>query len=189
MTQQAQRRAETPPAFLLPAALLAKGYRLRAERDDDIPFLMALYASTREAELAAVPWSAAQKTAFLTSQFEAQRFHYRTFYPNTAFDVIECNGVAVGRLYVDVRVTHIHVIDIALVPEMRGAGTGTALMRALQDYARDLAMGLDLFVEKFNPALRLYRRLGFFDIADHGFQIEMEWLPEGAPQGDQLNSA
>jgi ribosomal protein S18 acetylase RimI-like enzyme len=178
MAVKARARTEPPPAFALPAALIAQNYRLRAERDDDIPFLMALYASTREAELAPVPWSAEQKAAFLASQFEAQRVHYRKFFPATAFDVIERDGVPVGRLYVDVRVTHIHVIDIALLPGVRGQGVGTALMRALQDYARDLAMGLDLFVEKFNPALRLYRRLGFAGIADHDVQIEMEWLPQ-----------
>lgn len=178
MSANAQVRTEPPPAFTLPAALLSQGYRLRNERDDDIPFLMGLYASTRETELAGIPWSTEQKAAFLVSQFQAQRHHYRTFFPGTSFDVIECDGTPVGRLYVDVRVTHIHVIDIALMPEARGRGTGTTLMTALQDYARELAMGLDLFVEKYNPALRLYRRLGFIDIAEHEIQIEMEWLPE-----------
>lgn len=181
MAPTAQVRAELRPAFTLPEALTSQGYRLRAERDDDTPFLMALYASTREAELAPLPWSAEQKAAFIFHQFNAQRSHYRKFFPDTAFDVIECGGVPVGRLYVDIRVTHIHVIDIALVPEIRGRGIGTTLITALQDYARELAMGLDLFVEKFNPALRLYRRLGFFSIAEHDFQIEMEWLPDGVP--------
>lgn len=185
---QARLRADSPPAFALPAALVSQGYRLRAERDDDIPFLMTLYASTRETELAAVPWSTEQKAAFILHQFDAQRRHYRTFFPTTAFDVIERGGIPFGRLYVDARVTHVHVIDIALMPEARGQGLGTALMTALQDHARDLGMGLDLFVETYNPARRLYQRLGFFDIADHGVQIEMEWLPGGTPP-DQLNTA
>ncbi len=178
-----------PPAFGLPAALLSQGYRLRAECDDDIPFLIALYASTRETELTGIPWSAEQKAAFLLNQFQAQRHHYRTFFPGTAFDIVEYNGVAIGRLYVDVRVTHIHIIDIALVPEVRGRGIGTTLIAALQHYARERAMGLDLFVERYNPALRLYRRLGFFGIAEHEIQFEMEWLPESEPNAHQLNSA
>lgn len=185
---QAEVRADSPPTFVLPAALVSQGYRLRAEHDDDIPFLITLYASTRETELSPLPWSAEQKAAFVLHQFDAQRRHYRTFFPTTAFDIIERNGIPLGRLYVDVRVTHVHVIDIALVPEARGMGLGTALMTALQDHARDFGMGLDLFVETFNPARRLYQRLGFFDIADHGVQIEMEWLPGGAPS-DQLNTA
>lgn len=185
---EASVRTARPAAFGLPATLAAQGYRLRAECDADIPFLMTLYASTREMELAPVPWTGEEKATFLASQFAAQRTHYRKFFPDTAFDIIESGGAPVGRLYVDVRVTHVHVIDIALVPQARGQGVGTALMTALQRYASDLGMGLALFVETFNPARRLYQRLGFFDIADHHYQIEMEWLPEGASPA-QLNTA
>src|SRR4051812_8492249 len=69
---------DAPPAFQLPAALLSLGYTLRPETEDDTPFLFRVYASTREQELAqAVGWSAEQKLAFLTQQFQAQRQHYR----------------------------------------------------------------------------------------------------------------
>ncbi|MGB6856119.1 MAG: hypothetical protein WBE03_04475, partial [Terracidiphilus sp.] len=90
---------QTPPAFALPAALLSQGFALRPEADADIPFLLLLYASTREEELAPVPWSAEQKQAFLASQFQAQRYHYRTYFVDSAFDVLERRGEPVGRLY------------------------------------------------------------------------------------------
>jgi hypothetical protein len=32
-------------------------------------------------------------------------------------------------------------------------------------------------VEKFNPALRLYKRLGFFETSDEGVHLAMEWRP------------
>lgn len=163
----------------MPASLTSQGYSLRPERDDDIPFLRALYGTTRDRELALLPWTAEQKAGFLDHQFEAQRFHYRKFFPDTAFDVIEYGGVPVGRLYVDVRVTHVHLIDIALLPQARGRGLGTALLKALQGFARERAMGVALFVEAYNPAQHLYRRLGFADIGEPGVQIEMEWLPGG----------
>ena len=44
---------------------------LRPIRPDDRSFLLAVYASTREPELAAVPWDAAQKAAFVEMQFDA----------------------------------------------------------------------------------------------------------------------
>jgi ribosomal protein S18 acetylase RimI-like enzyme len=176
---------QAPPAFALPAALLSQGYRLRPETDDDILFLMRLYASTREQELASVPWPAEQKQAFLASQFQAQRHHYRTYIEGCAFDVLEHRGVPAGRLYLEVRQTRLHVVDIALLPEWRGKGLGTAILTALQAAGRASGKGVGIFVEKFNPALRLYRRLGFTDVADHEVYLEMEWLPEGA----QLNVA
>jgi ribosomal protein S18 acetylase RimI-like enzyme len=171
---------QAPPAFTLPAALLSQGFALRSETDADIPFLMRLYASTRERELAPVPWSAEQKQAFLASQFQAQRHHYRSYFSDTAFDVIEQHGAPAGRFYLQVRETQLHVIDIALMPEWRGQGIGTAIMKALQEAACACGKGVGIMVEKFNPALRLYQRLGFVPIADHDVYLEMEWRPDGA---------
>ena len=169
--------SQTPPAFALPAALLSQGYTLRPETDDDIPFLMQLYASTRADELASLPWSAEQKQVFLASQFQAQRRHYRTHFAQCAFDILERDGVPVGRLYLDARPTRLHIVDIALLPEWRGKGLGTAILEALMVTAQAGGRGVGIFVEKFNPALRLYRRLGFTDIADREVYLEMEWLP------------
>ena len=167
-----------PPAFTLPAALLTQAFTLRPETDADIAFLMRLYASTREEEMAPVPWSAEQKQAFLASQFQAQRQHYRKFFADSAFGVIEQRGEPAGRLYLQVRQTQLHIIDIALLPDWRRRGIGTAILQALQAAGRDCGKGVGIMVEKFNPALRLYRRLGFTDIADHEVYLEMEWRPD-----------
>ena len=173
----------TPPdsvtAFGLPAGLRSQGFALRPEIDADIPFLSRLYASVREDELVRVPWSAEQKQTFLTSQFQAQRLHYRTYFGDCAFDVIEQRGEPAGRLYLDMRQAQLHIIDIALLPAWRSRGIGTAILEALQEAGRASGKGVGIMVEKFNPALRLYRRLGFTDIADHGVYLEMEWLPDG----------
>ena len=174
---------QAPPAFTLPAALVSQGYALRPETDGDIPFLMRLYASTREEELKPVPWSDAQKQAFLASQFQAQRHHYRTHITACAFDVLEHNGEPVGRLYLERRRTRLHIVDIALMPDVRGHGLGTAILAALQAAARAQGKGVGIMVETFNPALRLYRRLGFTRVADHEVYWEMEWMPDGARDG------
>lgn len=167
--------APAPPAFALPAALLSEGFALRRESERDLPFLMALFASTRANELAVVPWSEDQKRTFVAQQFEAQRRHYRAYHPTCAFDIIERNGVPAGRLYLEARATALHIIDIALLPEWRGRGVGTAILTASQAEAHARGLAVSLLVEKFNPALRLYRRLGFADAADHGVYLEMEW--------------
>lgn len=175
---------QAPPAFILPAALVSQGYALRPETEDDIPFLMRLYGTTREEELKLAPdWSAEQKQAFIAQQFAAQRHHYRAYIADCAFDVIERHGEAVGRLYLQARPNRLHIVDIALLPERRGQGVGTAFMRALQEAARASGRGVGIMVETFNPALRLYRRLGFTQVADHDVYWEMEWMPDGARDG------
>lgn len=142
---------------------------------EDAPFLESVYASTRAAELAAVPWSAEQKAAFCRMQFEAQCAHYEQHYPAATQSIIEHGGVAAGRLYVNRGAEEIRIVDIALLPEYRGAGLGTQHLLALQEETRAAGKVLSIHVEKFNPALRLYERLGFRPIEDKGIYFLMNW--------------
>jgi ribosomal protein S18 acetylase RimI-like enzyme len=50
---------------------------------------------------------------------------------------------------------------------------------ALDEAARD-RLPVRLYVEQFNPALRLYQRLGFLPIGEQGIYIHMEWTPPPA---------
>jgi len=134
---------------------------LRPAGAGDERFLRQVYAGTRMEELAQVPWTIEQREAFLRMQFDAQNQDYRKNYPAASFDLILARGEPVGRLYVDRREKDIHIIDIALLPEHRNAGIGSALLRGL--IAESVAVGkpLGIHVERFNRAQRLYQRLGF----------------------------
>jgi GNAT superfamily N-acetyltransferase len=167
------------PAFVLPEALQSQGFALRREGDPDLPFLIQLYASTRANELAILPWTQNEKNAFLIQQFGAQRKHYYRFYADAAFDVLWQGERPVGRLYLHERRTRFNVMDIALMPTERGKGLGSAIMLAVQDHAAAFGKGVDLFVERYNPALNLYRRLGFTPIQEDETNLEMEWVPDG----------
>jgi ribosomal protein S18 acetylase RimI-like enzyme len=169
-----------PPIFRLSATLLSRGFALRPENEEDLPFLIRLYATTREAELAITGWSPEQKQAFVVSQFQAQHQFYRNQIPDCGFDVIECQGEQIGRLYLAPGRTRLNIVDIALTPEWCGQGIGTSILRALMETAEQSGRGVVIFVEKYNPALRLYRRLGFTEIQDVGMHFEMEWVPADA---------
>jgi len=171
--------SNTPPAFTLPAALLSQGYALRPETDDDIPFLISLYGTTRDEELRQVDWTPEQRGQFIMHQFNAQRFHYRTQISGCTFQVIEKHGVPIGRLYLQERETRLHIVDILLAPEHCGKGVGSIILKAMIETAGSRGKGVGIFVEKYNPALRLYRRLGFTDIQEADIYYEMEWVPEG----------
>lgn len=154
---------------------------MREETDADLPFLTALYASTRADELAQVPdWDDTQRHAFLAQQFAAQRRHYRNHIPDCRFAVIERCGLPIGRLYLAEGVTQLNLVDIALVPAARGKGLGHAIMAALLAATDRAGKTVGLFVERENPAMRLYRRLGFVDCVEAGFYVEME-RPARAP--------
>ncbi len=167
----------------MPASLAQQGFALRSETEADVPFLRGLYISTRWEELAVVPdWTDEQKTAFLESQFTAQRRHYLAYYANAAFDVLEDNGTQAGRLYLDRQDKTLLIIDVALLPDWRNRGIGTALIEAVFAEARLCGKDVSISVEKFNPAQRLYRRLGFREYAEDQVYWFMYWQPEPAAE-------
>lgn len=163
--------------------------------DQDMGFLSRLYRSTREAELAQVGWGEAEKQAFCQMQFEAQHSHYQKHYPDALWLVIEQKGSPIGRLYLERWPKEHRIIDIALMPEARGQGIGASLLRDLQiGAAADGSRGIGIHVEKANPAMALYHRLGFVTIEEKGVYDLLFWTPqaaEAAPtmSGDQVKTA
>lgn len=141
----------------------------------DLPFLAEVYASTRVEELAPVPWSEADKRAFLESQFQAQHAHYQRYYPDADWLVVSRDGNDIGRLYLERWPTQHRIIDIAFLPAHRGRGFGEALLRDLMDEAAAAGKAVSIHVEKNNPAMRLYRRLGFVTAEDKGVHDLMRW--------------
>ncbi|MCC6536128.1 MAG: GNAT family N-acetyltransferase [Bryobacterales bacterium] len=135
--------------------------QLRPETADDEAFLLHLYGTTRAWELAQVPWDEAQKAAFVQSQFELQRTHYRRYYAGASFDIVVAGGERAGRLYVLRQPHDIRIIDLAVLPEWRGQGLGSALLSALAGEGRQSRRPVSLHVETHNPARRLYERHGF----------------------------
>ena len=170
-----------------PHLQVGQAITFRPIHPQDEAFLCELYMSTRMDELAVLNWDTATKQAFLTMQFTAQHQYYQRYFPDAAFDLILQHGHPIGRLYVDRRVNEIRLIDIALLPAHRNSGTGTALLNALLVEAAGVQKPVRIHVEKFNPAQRLYQRLGFTIIDDVGVYFLMEWSPESGckqPQKD-----
>ena len=154
---------------------------LRPIRPDDEAFLYRVYASTRQEELAPLPWTDAQKTAFLRMQFAAQHKYYLESFSDAQFQIILHNDEPVGRLYVHRREDELRIVDIALLPEHRRAGIGAALLHELLAEADRTRKPVRIHVERFNPALRLYERLGFTRVGDTGVYFLMERSPNLLP--------
>lgn len=149
--------------------------RLRPITPADDAFLARVYASSRAEELAITGWPEELKADFCRRQFDAQSAYYAQNYPGASFQIIERDGWPVGRLYVDRLEKEIRIVDITLLPEFRGSGIGTKLLRELQAEARPAGKSLTIHVERFNRALSLYQRLGFQEVEDEGVYLLMEW--------------
>jgi ribosomal protein S18 acetylase RimI-like enzyme len=160
---------------------------LRPVTTEDRGLLYSVYASTREGELAGVDWTEEEKAAFLLQQFKAQDRHYREQYDGAVYDVIEVDGRPAGRLYVARWADEIRIMDISLLPENRGLGIGTALLRNLLHEGARTGKWVTVHVEQFNPARGLYERLGFRRVRDVGVYVLMQWS-SGPPGANQANT-
>lgn len=160
---------------------------LRPVEPGDEPFLRALYAATREEELTALGWSPAQMEAFLERQFRAREQQYRSQFAGAGDDLVLVEGEPAGRLYVERREFLIRVVDIAIAPAFRGRGAGTALLAGVIAEASAAGKVVELHVEASNPALRLYRRLGFVQTDAVAPYLRMQWRPPRAETAAQPN--
>jgi len=132
----------------------------------DEPFLLALYSSTRAAEMELVPWNEEQKTAFLQSQFNSQHQHYINTYPNGLFQTIVFENEKIGRLYLCELEDEIRIIDLTILPEYRGKGFGREVV---SDILRKAQKPLRIYLEDSNRAVSLFERFGFCMVSDEGF--------------------
>ena len=143
----------------------------RPAGDADLPFLFELYASTRAAELAMTPWTPEQKAAFVQMQFQAQIRGYRESYPHAVHEMIAAGGRLAGRVYFSREADHLHILDLTIAPEQRNAGIGSAVLAEIFAEADGRGWPVTIFVESFNPSLRLFLRLGFKVVSQDSFQL------------------
>ena len=150
---------------------------LRPITPEDQDLLYRIYASTRQEELESVGWDESQKEEFLKMQFNAQHTYYMEQFPDAEFQIILMKDEPIGRLYIDRRKDEIRLVDIALLPEHRGKGIGSYYMNDILAQGQKAGLPVRIHVERNNPAMRLYQRLGFQNISDTGVYFLMEWTP------------
>jgi ribosomal protein S18 acetylase RimI-like enzyme len=142
--------------------------------EPDLEFLFDLYASTRTQELAMTPWTPEQKAQFLTMQFQAQIDGYRHAYPKAIHQIIAANGRPAGRLYLSTEADRLHILDITIAPELRNTGIGSVVIGEILEEADRESKSVTIYVESFNPSLRLFLRLGFQVVSQDSFQLLLE---------------
>ncbi len=148
---------------------------LREETANDESFLLEVYASTRAPEMALVPWADEQREAFIRSQFNAQHSYYHAQFPDASYLVIMVDGERAGRVYVLRDSEAIRILDITLLPKHRNAGLGSSLLREVLAEADETGKAVSIWVENFNPSLKLFERLGFAKIQEDGFNYLLEY--------------
>ncbi len=154
---------------------------LRPYTAADLPFIQAVYATSREMEMAVVPWTEEEKVRFLEMQCQAQLQHYEAQYQGAEHLIILKEGQAIGRLYIHRAAKEIRLMDITLLPAYRRQGIGSQIIGDLLRESEQTNRPVTLHVEIINPdAYRLYERLGFTAVNQQGIHIFMTNFPETA---------
>lgn len=159
---------------------------LRPAGAADQAFLLQLFASTRADQMRMMGFDAATEALLIGQQFQAQQTHFRARFPDARVDIVTDQDRPAGRLWVDLAADEIRLVDISLMPEYRGRRIGEGLLRELMVQAARRAVPLRLSVALDNPALRLYKRMGFVALAADGVYSAMEWQ---APQRPRAGAA
>lgn len=161
--------------------------RLRPVGPEDEAFALEVYAGVRSEELAAWGWDQVQQELFLKMQLRARDQSYLMYYPRLDDQIILFNNRPAGRLIVSRTDEAIRLVDISLLPQYRGTGIGTSLIKDLFAEADATNRPIHLQVEKTNPqALRLYERLGFSLTSENQTHFQMEKSVSLAPSGPDI---
>lgn len=140
-------------------------------------FLKKVYRSTREAELSWTSWNEQQKSDFIDQQFHAQHQYYTENYTGAHFTLILAGEQPAGRLYAVEWPDEIRIIDLTLLPDFQGKGYGSKILRSILDLGATIRKKVGIHVERTNPAMKLYHRLGFTIQKDKGVYQFLEWSP------------
>ncbi len=115
----------------------------------------------------------------LEFQFQAQNLDYEKNYPQASNDIILYKNESAGRVILSNEHNDLHLIDIAILSKFRSRGIGTKILEWLFGQSRQTKLPIRFYVEKINPAFRLYERLGFKTVADVTTHFQMEWRDSG----------
>jgi ribosomal protein S18 acetylase RimI-like enzyme len=150
------RLVDDPPVDIRPVAEL------------DFPFLFRLQEILRRPTLeATVGWDPGREAARLRATIRPGRDQ-----------IVGFEGRDIGVLGVTRQPHRLWLRRIQLLPDSQGRGIGAAILRAILAQGRQAGLPVFLRVRRENPAVRLYRRLGFRVMAQDETKYEMTAEPD-----------
>ncbi|MBE7385568.1 MAG: GNAT family N-acetyltransferase [Leptolyngbya sp. SIO1E4] len=112
-------------------------------------------------------WNEAVQKQFFNDRFDANKLQW-----------IVGNGLRVGVIAYQERDTGFYLESLEIYPAYQGKGYGSAAIQDIIQKAQRRSLPVELQVFKINPAIRLYRRLGFSVVNESDRHIQMRRMPE-----------
>jgi ribosomal protein S18 acetylase RimI-like enzyme len=139
---------------------------LRPETESDDAFVRRLIFETVAEELGAAAWPEPMRSQLLAVQCTGRRHR-----PSGFGKIIGVDGGDAGWVVVTALAHEVFLMEIMVLPELRGRGIGTAVISGILAEASVSGKPVRLNVNVTNQgAIRLYQRLGFTKIGGDAAQ-------------------
>jgi ribosomal protein S18 acetylase RimI-like enzyme len=144
---------------------MAPQVSLRPSRPSDYQFALYLYLeSTKRLLLQLGRWDESRVVA-----------RFKAGYKPEEVQVILSDAVDIGWIQASNSADELHLDQLHIINHFRNLGIGTGLIHDLQDRARRTGKTVGLNVIRGNPAIVLYRRLGFRIVGEDEEKLKMRW--------------
>lgn len=145
----------------LSRTLTDRNLGIRVAEDHDRGPIAEFYRQVRAPEFSALPWPPEHLHTLLDQQQALQRRHYVSAYAQQVELLVTSDQAVQGRIWLAHLPGLVRIVEIVIVPALRGQGLGTDTLRAIQLTAASDCLDVDLHVKGDSPAVALYTRLGF----------------------------
>src|SRR5580693_5097548 len=153
---------------------------LRPSRADDQEFLHRLFCSVHSEKLNLALLSVEERNRLIGLMYQGFAGHYSTIGPAADDRIVLLNNESIGRMILLQTREEIRLADLAILPQYRRRGIGSALIGQLQTESTMSKRPVRLQVAQFDHALRLYQRLGFYKTDAIGTYLHLEWSSKRA---------
>src|SRR5688572_27561105 len=176
-------KSDIAPAWYMGRAMTeSRTFSLRPSVPGDDEFLYEMFVASRERELAPLP--ADMRDTLARQQYGIYRRGMSAAYSDARNLIVlgparpaVPERVPIGALSLAERPDTLWLIDLVLHPDHRNRGWGTAILTSLMETCRRERRILKGSVAPYNPARRLYARLGLKEFGGERGYIALEWRP------------
>ena len=111
--------------------VLAEDICLRRVSRADRPLCESLFIEAHQGPLQLAGWDEDQCRNYLAPQFDMRERGFKQQYPQADDDMIQIDGIDVGRMIINRQQLGIHIIDIVIFNNWRQRGIGSYLLNEL----------------------------------------------------------
>lgn len=148
---------------------------LKKYSDTDYDFIKDLFFNCKCEEMKVDAPNNLFLNNIINAQFKAQNKFYANLGDSADHYIIMADQTKVGRLIKTDDQVNLHIADITISPGHRKRGIAGNVLKSLIRSANENGKTISLRVNKANPLVGYYSRLGFDVIADEGIRYLMAY--------------